>query len=299
MEVSQLKYYSRGIVSEEKADLASQILVIPIEFRFMSGGKVKVNEEETTTTYGKMGGEDVVVARTTDSIPARWFKRNSNRITPPDVMPGDEVIILRMGDTDIYYWEDLNIANVKRLEEVTIAFAADPKNKMKDDLSNAYYLTYSSKNKHITLQTSKANGEPFAYTVQINTEDGNMTSGDDVGNITWLDSANTVIGMENANGTLFKIDKNNMVGYAPDSMLFTADKMVHFKTDKYILECNTFLTEATQSAVIKSPKITLDGEVETTKSLKVAKDVKAGGSGKFGGSGSFGGKLSHGGPPCC
>ena len=257
MEISQLKYYSRGIVTAEKARGENEIMVIPIEFRYISATRVE-HIQETDRQVHKVGrGEDVVEVKTSNSIPARWLKFNSNRITPPDVMPDDEVLIWRMGDTDIYYWQDMNIANVKRTEEVTVAFAADPNGKMKDDLSNAYWMSVSTKDKHITLQTSMANGEPFAYTLQINTGDGNAQLTDHVGNVYYIDSANTIVGMENVNGTYFRLDKNVMYGYAPDEMNFHAENTISLKTKTFKIACDTYTCDAKDSYTVNTKSYTV------------------------------------------
>ena len=296
-EISQLKFYSRGIVTAEKPPLESQIMVIPIEFRFMSATRVEQIDVEDRITHKVGRGEDVVVVNTSNSIPARWLKFNSNRITPPDVMPDDEVLIWRMGDTDIFYWQDMNIANVKRTEDVTWAFAADPNEKMKDDLSNAYHITMSTKNKHFTFQTSKANGEPFAYTFQVDTESGNAQLTDDVGNAFYVDSKNTVVGMQNCNGTYFKLDKNIMYGNAPDAMIFTAKNKVSFKTKEFIINCETYMCKASTSytvetgtytvtcknATIKGDKITFNAPTTIATALFKCATISVGGGGSSSG----------------
>ncbi len=268
-EISQLKFYSRGIVTSEKARHKDQIMVIPIEFRFISATRVEHIETEERIVHKVGRGEDVVVVNPTNSVPARWLKLNSNRITAPDVMPDEEVLIWRMGDTDIFYWQDMNIANVKRTEDVTWAFAADPNNKMKDDLSNAYHITMSTKDKHFTFQTSKANGEPFSYTFQVNTEDGQAQLSDDVGNAFYIDSKNTVVGMQNCNGTYFKLDKNIMYGNAPDAMIFTAKNKISFSTKEFIINCKTYFCDATSSYTVKTGTYSVTCKGATIKGDKI------------------------------
>lgn len=260
MITSELRFYSFGIVAEDKKRNTDRVYIIPIEVNFINPTKIKLQEEEASVTHNTLRGVDNVKTTVSNALPCRWLKFNSNRVVCPDVMAEDQVLIYRLGDTDIYYWQDLNTANVKRLETVTWAINADPNGKTKDDLSNAYWISWSSHDKHITIQTSKANGEPYAYTVQINTGDGNLTITDDVDNAYYIDSANTVVGMQNANGTYFKLDNNIMYGYAPDAMHFHAVNTVSFKTKDFKLTCDTYNAEASKSYTIKTStyKLTCD-----------------------------------------
>ena len=268
MEISQLKFYSRGIVTAAKGPDTDVIMVTPIEYRFMAGGSVGEVHTLDEVNHNVGGGEDVVVGRLTNAIPARWLKFNTNRITPPNVMPKDEVLIWRMGDTDIFYWQDMNISNVKRLEEVTFAFAADPNNKMKDDLSNAYYMTMSPRGKHFTFQTSKANGEPFAFTTQYDTENGVVQITDDVGDVIFLDAKNTNIGFQNRNGTYINLNKSSIFGFARKSIELEALEKISLKTKEFIIDTTTYKCTAKNSYNIDTKSY-----VMTCKSQEVTSDT--------------------------
>ncbi len=251
MELSQLHFHSWGLVANVKDLPDKEIKVVPIEYRFGVLESVLDQPEEDEEAYQTDEGEEIVKVIHGTSVTAKWLKFNTNRITAPDVRRNDQVLIWRLGNTDRYFWTDMNVSNVKRLETVVYAWSADPENPVKDDLSNAYFLEISTHNKSITLQTSQANGEPYGYTIQLNTADGVFQLVDTDENIMYLNSADTVIGFKNAMETEFRLDKKNIHGYAPDSMYFKAEKTVKW-------ECTDFILNASKSISFKTSAWTVN-----------------------------------------
>lgn len=296
MEISQLKFYSYGIVLTDLVRGEEKIKVLPMEFRL--GTRTKIKDEEATEEleYETRDGEEAVSMTSGSAVTARWLKFNTNRITPPDVKREEQVLIYRKGDTDIYYWQDFNISNVKRLETVVYAFSADPDNKIADDLSNAYMFMVSTHDKHITLQTSTANGEPFAYTLQLDTDEGNFKLTDDIGNVVYLDSANETVGIENSAGSWYKIHGPDMSGHAPAKMTFSAGEsltlttpLVQYNVDDMKLTGSMSIgdgIDVTGNGVV-SGDVTVKGKVTILKDLLVK------------GKGKILGMFSHPFPPCC
>ena len=255
---SQISFYSYGLVAKDKARGDNEISVFPVEVRFSQveaiSEAVSVDKIEHNITEGK----DFVTMRTGNTIPAQWIDFNTNRITPPDVKEKDLVLIWRLGDTDMFFWQDRNVANVKRLETVVYAFSADPKNGFKPDMSNAYYIMISSHDKHVTLATSKSNGEYCRYTMQLNTGDGRFVLSDDIGNSGWFDSAKTNIGWKNAKGTTFVMDKTHIFGYAKDSIKFES-KYIGFNCDTYNIDTKTY-NAVSKSYTIKADTYTANAD---------------------------------------
>lgn len=252
MELSQLHFHSWGLVANVKDLPDKEIKVVPIEYRFGVLESVLDQPEEDEEAYQTDEGEEIVKVIHGTSVTAKWLKFNTNRITAPDVRRNDQVLIWRLGNTDRYFWTDMNVSNVKRLETVVYAWSADPKNPVKDDLSNAYFLEISTHNKSITLQTSQANGEPYGYTIQLNTADGVFQLVDTDQNIMYLNSADTIIGFKNAMETEFRLDKKNIHGYAPDSMFFKAEKTVKWECTDFILNASKSISFETRAWTVNS-----------------------------------------------
>lgn len=266
MEFSQLHMHSLGLVSRIK-DLGShEVTVIPIEIRLAAQEEVISGQYEQQTNFATNDGEDNIKVVSDNSLKAQWLKFNSNRVTAPDVRRGDLVMIYRLGDSDKYFWVDYNSKNVKRLETVTVAFSADPNNPVADDLSNAYFLELSSHNKTVTFQTSQANGEPYGYTFQLNTDSGSFRLLDTAGNTFWLDSAATCIGAKNASGTWLHLDKKQINAYAPDSINLEAVKSINFK-------CKDFIVKASDSISFDTKAYTLNASSSITINTKTFKST--------------------------
>lgn len=255
MDMSQFHFHSWGLVASVQKENKREIKVVPLEVRF--GYLESVIDDPTIEedSYLTDDGEEIVQVIKNTAVTAKWLNFNSNRITTPNVRRNEQVMIYRLGNTDKYYWMDMNVANVKRLETVVYAWSADPRNPMKDDLSNAYFLEISTHDKAVTFVTSQANGEPFGYTLQFNTDNGIVVLKDTDENVVYLDSANTVIGFKNACSTEFRLDKKNIHAYAPDSIYYKAEKTIDFK-------CTDFNITASKSINFKTNTWNVDSSSE-------------------------------------
>lgn len=283
---SQLTFYSYGLVAKDKGRGENKIQVYPVEVRFSQAESIEAGLNVEKVEHNIAEGKDFVTMRTGNSIPAQWIDFNTNRITPPDVKVKDLVLIWRLGETDMFFWQDRNVSNVKRLETVVYAFSADPVNGLKDDLSNAYYLMVSSHDKHITLNTSKENGEYCRYSIQLNTGDGRFVISDDIGNSGWFDSAETNIGWKNAKDTTFVMNKTNIYGYAKDTIKFKS-KFIGFECDTYDINTKSYKAKATTYAIdtttytAKADTWSVDGSSATIKAATIGLlgNVSMGGAG--------------------
>lgn len=334
MSISELRPWSLGLVSKVKPLGTHAIVAIPIEMRLLAQEEVIEGETDETSTFATTGGEDNVRTVSGNSVEATWLKINTTRKSAPDVRRNDLVQLYKLGN-DKYYWTDMDCKNVKRLETVLYAISADPNGPMREDMTNAYFIEWSSHNKTLTLHTSQANGEPFGYDIQVNADDGIIRTIDTAGNTTYLDSANTCIGAKNALGTWFNLDKKNIRAYAPDSMYVKAENLIEFKckdfkidasnsisfnTKTYKLEASASITTKTTTFKATANSNTFDCPSTVFTGNVAAANINVGGAGRSGGgncmvSGALtansikcssinGGtahfnKLTHDGPKCC
>jgi hypothetical protein len=195
---SKLKLYSLGIVVETKPDDTDNIKVIPIEEFSYIDGKISDYKEEFKAEYKDMiGTVKKASAESSVILEAKWFPfAHSNRMSSPDVVVNETVIIFTYADTDKYYWTTMyREPKLRRLERVLYAFSnlASGITKRAFDKLSSYWYEVSTKDKHIWLKTTKSDGEPFEYDVKIDTRKGYVEIKDDVGNYYILDSpSNTV-----------------------------------------------------------------------------------------------------------
>jgi len=211
--LSKLQFYSMGIVANNKPLSDVFIEVTPVEEFPLLDGEITDNVENYQVDYkDSKNVPKKVDLKTTVSIKAKWLPiNNSNRRTPPDVRRGEHVVIYRFADTDQYWWNTLQNDNkLRRLETVIYSFNNLREENIEDKADTSYWLEISTHKKLMHVHTSKNDGEPFSYDIQINAKEGNLVITDDSGNYILLDSAEKTIHLENSLGSFIDINKNDI-----------------------------------------------------------------------------------------
>jgi hypothetical protein len=262
---SKLHIYGLGIVAANKELHSKFIEVAPIEALPMLDGEITDNIQ-TIVTKGKdaFGGvyEDSVL--TTASIQAEWLPIGiSNRATAPDVRRGEHVVLYKFGDTDKYYWTTLIYDMKLRKLETAIWVFSNTRNEDSDGTPDTtYFLEISTHKKLIHLHTSKSDGEPFVYDIQLNTKDGVFTFQDDIGNYIQLDSKNVRIEAKNADGTWIDMNRRVINMYAPEDINIRADNDINISAG------NNINSDAGLSINDKTSEITTEAS-QTTNTVPV------------------------------
>lgn len=227
-EKSGMLFYSIGYVAENKSLGSKIIKVTPVETIPMVDGEIKSSPSPLEDSGVDSDGNSYTVKVSSDNaIEAKWLPFGSNRMTAPDVRRGERVMLWRYADAEQLYWTDLGFdEHLRRLETVIMSISGTQDEGTEAlDPDNTYYLEASSHNKSITLRTSQKNGEFTRYTFQFNLADGAVTLADDLGNFFELDSAETKLTLQNVEGTMISLDKQNIIGNAPKNIDLTAGAM--------------------------------------------------------------------------
>lgn len=226
---SKYRVVSIGIAAENKA-LDTHILpVVPIEmFPLINGEVMESLDEVDVSGLDQRDIEYTVKIKTTSTLTCEWMPHGSNRVTSPDVRRGERLLIWQYADSDKYYWSPMGMDDdLRRLETVIYAWSATPEIDADLNLTeNMYSLEISTHGKHLTLHTTQADGEPFEYTLQLNTAAGIFFLTDQDGNSIQLDSANRVIKAINSDESEITINKTKIYAYAKDE--------IKAKTDDYM-----------------------------------------------------------------
>ena len=225
MHISQLVPFAIGTAAENKKLRSHELIVLPQEVLPFVDGELKENPTPLEFSGTDSKGQAYQGKITTDNvIRALWLPESSNRVTSPDVRRGERIVLYRFGDSDQYYWRPMGLDDhLRKLETIIFAISATKDESKKTlDIESCYFVEMSSHTKQITVHTSKANGEAFAYDFQIDADLSKVLLTDDGGNYFLLDSANTHIRMENADGTYYELDKQKIKGYAPQTIDFIA-----------------------------------------------------------------------------
>lgn len=224
--ISKFVFYSLGTVAVNKPLDTDIVEVTPIEQTTMLNGEINDHQVQSNKKAINADGSAYETVTTQSvTLKCRWMPMGSNRLTSPDVRRGEQVVIMRFGDSDKYYWASTEYEKkLRKLETVVWGISATKDEGDIGTPESMYYMEWSSHKKIIHIHTSNANGEPFKYDIQLNTKDGYLLITDDVGNLINLDSTNTRLEFTNADSTTLQLDKKNIYGFAPDNIKFVAGK---------------------------------------------------------------------------
>lgn len=224
-EKSALSIYSIGIVAANKKLDSDLIEVVPTEQVNFVDGELTDNKEElkvSSEDYSGAAWEETLV--TTPSITAKWFPLGCvTRKTAPDVRRGEKVILFKFGDADEYHWVEWEQGKkLRRLETISYALSNNSKEDISDTPDSTYWLEWSTHRKVVHLHTSKNDGEPFAWDIQLDTKEGNLTIKDDDGRIIFIQSKEDKIHMENKAKSFVDLDKKNITVECRETLTLNA-----------------------------------------------------------------------------
>lgn len=251
---SKLKIYSIGIVVVDKARGSDSISVTPSEALSMSNGALKdIKKDYKVSAPDAKGIKRSDQVSGTATLIAKWIPYGqSNRMTAPDVIAGETVLIFKFADVDEYYWTSVfREPKLRRLETVMYAFGNIIKGLVAFDKSTSYWAEVSTHDKHIHVHTSKNDGEPYAYDIKLNTAKGNLVVTDDIGNHFVLDSA--------------------------------ASKATVTTNSEIELNTTTVVINASSKTTINTPTTLITGNAEIGGNLKLGGSLSLGGGVQAGG----------------
>lgn len=270
------KFFSYGIVVEDKARNSPYIKVVPIDLMSLVEGKAETFTAKSTSgkkanvtrrqdnsnstldkhsvSYDVSLPDHKQVSRTEklvggSSLVAQWTAiGQSNRITAPDVIKGETVQIYSVYDTDEYFWITMRTEpDIRRQETVTYMYGNRPSGNTPFDRDSAYWVEVSTHDKYVRVHTSNNDGEQAAWDLTIDTRQGLLSFTDNAGNDLTIDSA-----------------------------------------------AGTIVGNAVTSITLKAPDITFDGNVHNTKDVDTTGSTATGGNSSTGGSASIGAGMSIG-----
>lgn len=236
-QISKLKFYSLGVVAENKLLSSKEVEVTPVEEMPMLDGELApVAVDYNAKAVDKLGSSYESTVETTTTVKAKWLPIGAaNRMSAPDVRRGEMVILYKFGDTDKYFWSTLNEdIKLRKLETVIYGYSATTNEGAEVNGDTYYFIEISTHKKLITLHTSKDNGEPFTYDIQLDTANGKLVITDDVGNYILLDSAQSQIVLKNVDESVYDMRGPNLSISIP--------KTVSVKCTDYNTVCSNAFT---------------------------------------------------------
>lgn len=252
-EVSELKIYSLGIVVENKPVGSDIIIVSPIEkLNISENGLIKDSKTDRKGTMADMDGSSIhKEVFSANYIHAKWLPiSNSNRMTAPDVIANETVLLFKFADIAEYFWTTLfREPSIRRQETVLYAWGNLPGGMTAWDKKTSYWLEVSTIDKHLILRTSKNDGEFTGYTFTINTKAGNVKLEDDLGNYYLLDSPTNT-------ATVNTLDKINFIS---KNEINLTTKVVNINMKSMNVNGETLTEGLSNNKTVNSPNINHNG----------------------------------------
>lgn len=202
-----------GVAITDKAENSRELQVYcPELLPFMQGELKGMNQAaDIHTTNGSKTYQSQVT--TSNAIRCIYRGTDANRLLPPDVRKGEQVIVTSYGDTNIFYWREAGVdGNTRRTETYRIGVGDTLNSGATLDDSNCHYVELDSRrHNHIKLITAQSNGETFGYTLVLSPELNKVILGDTDGNSVVLDSTVPSITLSNKKGSIVDINDENII----------------------------------------------------------------------------------------
>lgn len=238
---SKLRFFSVGIVAKDKERGTDIIDVMPVEHVPHTNGLVTEYKNKMSVNSANLKGvKSMAKVEGQSTMKATWLPFGaSNRMSSPDVIENETVVIWRYADTDTYYWTTMfREPLIRRLETVMYAYG-DLRDKLVPfTRDSSYWFEVSTHDKYIHLHTSNSDGEPFIYDIKLDTAYGSLTVQDNIGNSLVLDSPE-------------------------NSVTVTTNLTVALKTKHVGIECQDMVVKASQQVVFDTPIVYNTGEEVT------------------------------------
>ena len=266
--MSELKLYSLGIVIEDKPVGSDFVMVSPVEvLNIQQSGLIKEQKTTFEGTHKKADGTGFATEmKARNYLKAKWLPLgHSNRLTAPDLVKNETILLFKFGDVDEYYWTTIfREVELRRQETVLYGFSNLKAGISAFDKTTSYWLEVDTRKKTIKFHTAMNDGEFTEYDIIFDTKQGNVLFTDKRGNYIYLDSPKDTVTVN-----MLK----DIVGVAGQDINVKAGRDIIANAGKNI--------EATagSSVTIKAPNINLIGNVNIQGNITTS--GSSGGSGQF------------------
>jgi len=196
---SGFRFYSEGVVTEVLGN--GKLKVSPLEtLNAQPSGHIIENKVDYESKHPSDSAASSTASVSSESVvEAAWIPLNAgNRVTAPNVVVNERVMLMKYSNVDKFYWIDKGFDALRRLETVEYRFgglrlwnAVDGSETAEPDLisrDSSYYLLVDTLGQKVEFGTSAKNQEMTTYKFSIDTKTGVLTITDGYENQIKLDS---------------------------------------------------------------------------------------------------------------
>lgn len=246
-EASMFKVYEVGQVAKDKPNGTMEIEYWPVEKLPNVSGKVNEVKSDPVENVSASGSNENIVVSKGNLKTAEWLGLGygGNRVTAPDVVVGEYVLIYTYGNMDKYFWDVMYVEQDIRKHESVLYMYSNKQSPGGSITDQSYFYIVDTLRKYIRLHTAINDGEPAGYDLNINTKEGTIKLVDTLGNSYELLSVPGIVNV-NINNDINITNGNNTV-------INTGAK--------YTINCPVVEINASTSFTVNSPDIKLNGTV--------------------------------------
>ena len=282
--MSELKLYSLGIVIEDKPVGSDFVMVSPVEvLNIQQSGLIKEQKTTFEGTHKKADGTGFATEmKARNYLKAKWLPLgHSNRLTAPDLVKNETILLFKFGDVDEYYWTTIfREVELRRQETVLYGFSNLKAGISAFDKTTSYWLEVDTRKKTIKFHTAMNDGEFTEYDIIFDTKQGNVLFTDKRGNYIYLDSPKDTVTVNMLKDIVGVAGQDinvkagrDIIANAGKNIEATAGSDITAKAGKNIE------AQAGSVVTIKAPNINLIGNVNIQGNITTS--GSSGGSGQF------------------
>lgn len=262
-----------AVVVADKEPNSRTIQALPRRLLPTVEGELKaLTVENTTSVESPTTGETSAVVTTKNYITAEYFDLFSNRVFPPDVRKGEQVLLFNFHDTDTHYWLSTGRDdNLRRTERFRLAVSDDVAFTKELTEDNTWYFEMDSRDKkHILISTSKSDKEKYRYLIKVDALNSKIQVMDDGNNEFTLESDTPRWYLRNRDGAVIDLIKKDIIIAAPRDIVLRADRQIVKASptettsqeqgdQTNVIRCKNLAITCTDSFVVDAPSVGLNG----------------------------------------
>lgn len=221
---------------------------------------------------------------TKNYIEAEYMDLFTNRVHPPDVRRGEQVIVVNMEDSDTYYWYSAGRNdNLRRTERMRLAISDDVafQKELHDD--NTWFIELDTlHNKKLIISTANSDTShpvKYRYRIEIDADKDTLFICDNNNNEIRINSDIPQIYLRNKDNSIVDINKKNIIIAAPEDIILKAGRQIvrdaptetnqNTKGDgTTVMKANNLTIECSNTMTVKAPAIGMSGQTTVDGSLR-------------------------------
>lgn len=255
-----------------------EVLIPSLSPGALGGPVASGTDTSVLSFFDSSGNKQTAEVSTSNTVTAEWNGASNHKYAPL-IKKKEQVKVFQIGNSDKFYWEPLGRdSNLRTLDRARVEWSATPVVGQEKTDDNTYHAEVDTVQGYARFKTSKANGEPAAYAINVDTKNGQFTVADDTGNKVFIDSVSKIIHLSNQDGSTVHLENKNCNVEVPEVLTIKAGKIIYL--DAPVCEMNHGTSgvsgnrhSAASEDIVKMAEATAKAISEVAKAAKTSVDT--------------------------